>query len=91
MNTYYLKKFREEAYKLYGIIWYTDSFGCGVWNVGKRKDLVPRYTTITWRYYSEKDAIEALENLRREYILSKVRIVRYDNKSRKYNKQLAKL
>lgn len=91
MNTYYLKKFRKEACKIYGIIWYEDYSGRNVWNVGKRKELVPRYTVLLWRSYSEEDAIEALENLRRGYILSKVRKTRYDNKFRKYNKRLAKL
>lgn len=91
MNTYYLKKFRKEAYKFYGIIWYEDSLGDGVWNVGKREELVPRYTIMTWRYYSEEDAIKALEKLRREHILSKVMEIRRNKKIRKYNKQLAKL
>ena len=91
MNTYYLKKFRKEAYKLYGIIWYEDSLGDSVWNVGRRKDLVPRYTTIMWRYYGEEDAIKALETIRRDYILTKVKGVRYERELRKYNKKLAKL
>ena len=91
MNTYYLKKFRKEAYKLYGMIWYEESSECNVWNVGKRKELVPRYTFLLWRYYSEEDAIKALENLRRGYILSKTIGIRYDRKLRKINKQLAKL
>lgn len=91
MNIYYLKKFRKEAHKLYGIIWYEASSGASVWNVGKRKELVPHYTIITLRYYSEKDAIKALKNIRRNYILLKVKGIRYSRKLRKYNKQLAKL
>lgn len=90
MNIYYLKKFRKEAYKLYGMIWYEESLN-NVWNVGKRKELVPHYTIITLRYYSEKDAIKALENIRRNYILLKVKRIRYSRKLCKYNKQLAKL
>lgn len=90
MNTYYLKKFRKAAYKLYGMIWYEESLH-NVWNVGKRKELVPHYTIITLRYYSEKDAIKALKNIRRNYILLKVKGIRYSRKLRKYNKQLAKL
>lgn len=91
MNIYYLKKFRKEAQKLYGIIWYEDSSGISVWNVGKRRDLVLRYTILTSQYYSEKDAIKKLEELRRNYISTKVKETIYYKKSRKYNKQLAKL
>jgi len=91
MNIYYLKKFRREAHKLYGIIWYEDSSGDSVWNIGKRRDLVPYATVAASRYYSEKDAIIALEKLRGNYILTKVKETIYYKKSRKYNKQLAKL
>lgn len=92
MNTYYLKKFRKEAYKLFGTIWYKETTGNGLWNVGRRKGLKPSYTLAIWgRYDKEEDAIKALGKLRRDYILTKVRGIRYDKKLRKYNKQLAKL
>lgn len=91
MNTYYLKKLRKEAWKLFGIIWFEESPGNSVWNVGKRRDLVPCYLSIISPYYIEKDAIKALEEIRRNYITTKARDIRYTKKLRKYNKQLAKL
>lgn len=91
MNIYYLKKFRKEAHKLYGIIWYEESSGASVWNVGKRRDLVPRYTVLVSGYYSKKEAIKSLEQLRKKYILTKVKEIKYYKKLRKLNKQLAKL
>lgn len=91
MNTYYLKKFRKEAYKLYGIVWFENSNGQNVWNVGERKDLRPNYACVAYNCYTEDKAIKQLRRLRRNYILSKVGKLIYDRKSYKNNKQLAKL
>ena len=91
MNTYYLKKFRKEAYKLYGIVWFENSEGQNVWNVGEREDLSPNYACFAHHCHTEDEAIKQLRRLRRNYILSKVRKLIYDRKSCKNNKQHEKL
>lgn len=91
MNIYYLKKLRKEAHKIYGICWFKNAAGEDVWNVGKRSQLEPSYSSYTWHYYDYKYALEKLYEMRRIYILSKVRDIRYKKGLPNVNKQLAKL
>ena len=94
MNTYYLKKFRKEAYELYGIMCFINSDGQEVWNVGKRYELKPHYGCFASHYYNKEDALKALNRERRAYILLSIMELRNDKRKKglhKLNKQLAKL
>lgn len=94
MNIYYLKKFREEAYKRYSIMYFINSGGQEVWNVGKRYELKPSYACIAFHYYNKEDALIALNRERRAYILRSIMELRNDRRKKelhKLNKQLAKL
>ncbi len=94
MNTYYLKKFRKEAYKLYGIMYFINTQGQEVWNVGRRYELKPSYACFASHYYNKEDALKALNRKRRDYILLSImelRNYRRKKELRKLNKQLAKL
>mgnify|MGYP003503193298 CR=1 FL=1 len=94
MNTYYLKKFRKEAYELYGIMYFINSEGQEVWNVGKRYELKPSYACIAFHYYNKEDALKALNRERKAYILLSIKELRNDRRKKelhKLNKQLAKL
>lgn len=94
MNTYYLKKFRKEAYKLYGIMYFINSNGQEVWNIGKRYELKPNYACFASHYYNKEDALKALNRTRRTYILFSIIGLRNDRRKKehyKLNKQLAKL
>ena len=91
MNTYYLKKFRKEAYKLYGLVWFENTRGDSVWNVGVRTDLKPSFGCMATHCYSENEALDELKRLRRVYVLSRVRVMIYDREIRENNKRLAKL
>lgn len=94
MNTYYLKKFRKKAYKLYGIMGFIDSDRQEVWNVGRRYELKPNYACIAFPYYNKEDALEALKRERRGYILFSVMELRNNRRKKelhKLSKQLTKL
>jgi hypothetical protein len=94
MNTYYLKKFRKEAYQLYGIMCFINLGGEEVWNVGERYELKPSYACFASHYYNKEDALKALNSKRRTYILLSIKELRNDKRKkelRKINKQLAKL
>ena len=94
MNTYYLKKFREEAYNLYGIMYFINSGEQEVWNVGERYGLKPNYACFASHYYNKEDALKALNRKRRAYILLSIKELRNDRRKKelhKLNKQLAKL
>lgn len=91
MNIYYLKKFRKEAHKIYGMCWFKNATGEDVWNVGERGQLKPNYNCDAWHYYDYEYSLERLYEMRRTYILSKVEEIKYNRKLPKVNKQLAKL
>ena len=94
MNTYYLKKFRKEAYKFYGIMYFINTQGQEVWNVGRRYELKPNYACFASHYYNKEDALKALNRARSAYILLSVTELRNDRRKKKLhklNKQLAKL
>jgi hypothetical protein len=91
MNIYYLKKFRKEAYKIYGICWFKNAAGEDIWNVGRRDQLKPSYNCNASHYYDYKYALGRLYAMRRVYILSKVEEIEYKKKLPNVNKQLAKL
>lgn len=94
MNIYYLKKFRKEAHKLYGIMYFINSNNQNVWSVGKRENLKPKYTCLTSHYYNKEDALKALNRSRRTYILFRIIGLKNDSRKKeqyKLNKQLAKL
>ncbi len=94
MNTYYLKKFRKEAYKHYRVIWDEDLNGEDIWRIRVTEDM-RYYYCVGPIYYSKEAGIAALKETRRENILHKVRKLKhnriYKKKYREYNKQLAKL
>ena len=94
MNTYYLKKFRKEAYGLYGIMCFINSDGQEVWNVGKRYELKPHYGCFASHYYNKEAALKELKRARRSYILFSIMELRNNRRKKEYrklNKQLAKL
>lgn len=94
MNTYYLKKFRKEAYKLYGIMYFINTQGQEVWNIGMRYELKPNYGCFASHYYNKEAALKALKRARRSYILHSIMELRNNRRKkehRKLNKQLAKL
>lgn len=94
MNIYYLKKFRKEAYKLYGIMYFINTEGQEVWNIGRRYELKPNYGYFLSHCYNKEAALKALKRARRSYILHSIMELRNDRRKRelhKLNKQLAKL
>ena len=84
MNTYYLKKFRKEAYNMFGITKYNEHY------------LVIYRRSEVWssKHFNIESAIKSLYKTRRRYILELLEDERQKRdmyKDKELNKQLAKL
>ena len=91
MKAKLLRRLRRKAYNKYGIVSFINNRNEEIYNVGYRSEITPDYACKAFSEHSYEDAVNRLNLLRRNYIISYVETrIKARNRDRK-NERLWKL